>query len=263
MNNLGLVESEFCGIPIKLFPAFGFGVFSESLQFNFKQKLLADNFACYFLINKNSKDFFVGCIVKRLDAKKFLELTSGPDIISLYKEIKEKVDFDLMKKQKCQVCGNNEVLVNSDIYNIDSVVCVKCHNRPFLNLSISSRIISLHKQCVANRRIADEEFFSLVDVLIKFKHSLKNFGSSENINMMRNILSHTMIGQAVGDNPERIRFLSELLEFDFEIYKRACLKLVNFLCGEDSYNQENLVFFRHVFKTMQYINEKDSVLVEY
>ncbi|MCK5416367.1 hypothetical protein KAI92_03000 [Candidatus Parcubacteria bacterium] len=259
MGNSGFVECEFMEIPIKIFPAFGMGVADEHLRFF--QGLPSDSGVRYFLIGKIDKNIFVGCVVKNLDLKNFLALLSSNDnLMSFYDIITEESFLDLssMERQKCQVCGNDNILINPYIYNIDSVVCSNCFNRPFLNPVILRRLEYLCEQAYYDG-VSYKELFSLMEILIACQCSLKDFRNVPISDMMKYVLLQTTIGQAVNKYQEQVRVLIETkTTFNFQIYQNTCFGLIGILFGAiRETNEKTSTFFNYVKYVTNCINQKD------
>ncbi len=165
-------------------------------------------------------------------------------------------DFDrMMFRRRCQVCGN-ETSVNSWVFNIDSVVCSECRNRPFLAPHISDQLEFIQEN-MQGGEVSDKNLFYLFDWISSVKGNFNEIGDKENVYLIENILSKTMIGEAIGHKPGRVRRLVEAnSNFGFGMYQNCCAKAIAALRGDEPFSEEHQIALDFVLKTTKMIKSK-------
>ena len=164
-------------------------------------------------------------------------------------------DFDgLLWRQTCSVCGQ-PVAVNVHLYNIDSAVCEKCGNRPYL-------APALHKG------LDEAEWLPTTDagvltlrVLQWMSHVGSTFGEVRRDTddmfgrRLKNLAEKTLIWRATErDSQDEVRTLVESnTQINFVMYEGACVLLRKAMTGEVAFTEEHRLAAEFVAKATELV----------
>lgn len=163
-------------------------------------------------------------------------------------------DFDkLFFSQKCGVC-NREVLVNYIVFNIDSVVCAECGNRPFLATSVHNMLDMLERigDSGIMERAVTHAFGWISGANSKFGQVRLNATDLDGVRLRR-LWDQTPMAKAMeAENEEKMRLLVEgVTGFNFEMYRSCCEKMHKALTGEERFGEEHQIVIDFVLRTTE------------
>lgn len=183
-------------------------------------------------------------------------------LVALEREgIKPQGDWDyhqIIWRQNCSICGQ-EVGVNSHVFNIDSVVCANCGNRPFLSRAIHGALDTmLH---IGNRdmmadfsRHAIQWIAGVHAQLEQVRQSSSDVGGAR---LKQEVWQHSLVAQVADpENAMRVRGLIEQHGVDFEMYQAGCRILKAALLGETPFREEQQITLNYVMASTQLIQQR-------
>lgn len=112
-------------------------------------------------------------------------------------------DFDrLLMDKKCPVCSQ-DIGVNYVAYNIDSAVCDKCGNRPFLSPHIENLLDSIQSDCHPNSMglISCRQIDHMISWIASVEGNADEVDNIDRSNKarIRHIMNNSLIGMAVNE----------------------------------------------------------------
>jgi hypothetical protein len=161
-------------------------------------------------------------------------------------------DFDkLLWEQACSICGT-KVMVNYHIFNIDSVVCAECGNRPFLAPSLHRMIEDVRDIQGNVQAMTLHALQWLSGVGANFKE-VRRDSSDPDGQRIRLLAEHSLIWKATDRGSENeVRALIERnTELDFGMYQGACAKVRKALCGEEVFREEHQIAAQFVLRSTE------------
>ncbi len=163
-------------------------------------------------------------------------------------------DFDHMFwSTNCNVCGAS-VSINMHLYNIDSVTCQKCANRPYLSSSI-------HHYLDGVEGMNDPEMTEYAirhtlswmgGVNARFGNVRKNIEDigGERIEGLWKSTPMARILEPMGDSRFQ-RLLETNTGLDFSIFKACCDKMQKALSGTEPFREEHKIAIDFVLRTVE------------
>ncbi len=175
-------------------------------------------------------------------------------------------DFDNMFWPKnCNVCGAS-VSVNFHLYNIDSVTCQKCANRPYLSSSIHRYLDDVEgmNDLEMTEYAIRHTLGWMSDVNAKFgnvRRSIEDIGGERIENLWKSTPMARILGSA-GD--DRFRSLLETnTGLDFGMFKACCDKMQKALSGAEPFREEHKIAIDFVLRTVELLRVRQLTTGEH
>ena len=162
-------------------------------------------------------------------------------------------DFDkLLWRCACAIC-NAKVMVNYHIFNIDSVICAECGNRPFLAPSLYHMIENMPTVLPGSEQAMTlHTLHWLSSVGAAFKEVRRDIADPDG-QRIRQLAERSLIWTATDHTQEnQVRALIEKnTELDFGMYQAACAKVRKGLCGEEAFREEHQIAAQFVLRSTE------------
>lgn len=177
------------------------------------------------------------------------------------KGIKPQGNWDfyrLLWRKKCHICGT-PVAINMYAYNIDSGVCSKCNNRPWLAPSLHRYLDSVEgeRDLFDNFEVSAHALAWMSDVGAQFNEVRKN---KDDINgqRLRQIWGNSVMAKAL--NPATESEVESLLERSttchITMFRDMCKKLEQVFTGEAPFTAEHKLVAQFVFGMIELMQKK-------
>lgn len=169
-----------------------------------------------------------------------------------------KWNFDgLLWDRKCSICGA-EISLNAYLFNIDSAVCDRCGNRPYLAPSLHRWLDDEERHPV---RLPGRPEEVTLHILEWMSHVGSTFNEvrrdSEDLHGQRiqSIAEKSLIWQATNrDSKDRVRALVEAnTQISFEMYQGACALVRKAMAGEVKFEEEHRIAAEFVARATELI----------
>lgn len=162
-------------------------------------------------------------------------------------------DFDRhMWTRQCEICNEN-VVVNMALFNIDSVVCAKCGNRPFLAPDLHRGLDAWENWGNDSDHMQKAIAHALdwmAGVNANFGQVRKNVGDNGRV---KRLWQKAFVGRVLG--PEGEKEIKGLFEnkvgLDFTMFKACCEKMDKALTGAEPFQEEHKIAIDFVLRTAE------------
>ena len=199
----------------------------------------------------------------RLDQWDLLKGITGDKLALLAKQGVRPVgnwDFQgFLWPRVCSVCGES-VVINGYAFNIDSGVCSKCGNRPWLAPSLHRYL-----DCMEELRGKESYFLMPMHALVWMEHVAARFGEvcrdpddKNGRRVMQLCWNNTLIAGALDESrAERVRAMIETnTEIDFAMYQGCAQAAQKALIGEKPFSEEARIALNYVVSATKLIHQK-------
>lgn len=163
-------------------------------------------------------------------------------------------DFDQMLWPiQCSVCGTS-VSVNGHFYNIDSAVCAKCGNRPWLAPSLHHLLdVSERMDHEQRERLSLHAFRWMGGVGAKYSEVRRNI--EDRGERLKLAWGETLMGKSLEHSTSaQVRNLLESnTGTNFEVYQACCEKVQKALDGDEPFGEEHKIALDLAVRTTELI----------
>lgn len=165
--------------------------------------------------------------------------------------------FNLVWGQTCPSCGN-QVAVNSHLFNIDSVVCENCNNRPFLATSVHRALddVVLGDRDTL-RNFSNHTIGWLAGVRARFDQVRRSASDLGGARLQGQMWEYALIAHAA--DPERaqqVRGLIEATGANFEMFTTGARMLRDALLGKTPFTDQHEVVTRFLVSTADIVQQR-------
>ena len=166
-----------------------------------------------------------------------------------------KWNFDgLMRDRKCSLCGA-EISLNAYLFNIDSAVCKKCGNRPFLAPSLHRWLNEEDLHPITPTEEMTLYILEWMSYVGSTFGEVRRDAEDADGQRIKSLAEKSLIWQATNrDSKERVRVLIEAnTSINFEMYSGACVLLRKAMTGEEPFKEEHQIAAEFVAKATELV----------